>query len=250
MLLAPCEGNPSVIGGFPSQRPVTQSFDIFFDLRLNKRLNKQSGRRWFETHRDHHDVIVIISYDLNIWPRIVVGCCIWNFVCNSDLCWFPCCKSGWVVQTRQWNYTQYPLYDVHICPCGQTMPSLCYLVSTVRANASKRNVNLSKCTDWPMKLDSIPRSKISLSLSGQTMVRLCCLVLITRVLHQNKKRVVIMRNQFSSLVAPKVVVRQPQVVVRHLRCHQCRQSRYHDNCRSSVRLKSNAIRCEKINWKA
>ena len=28
------EENPSVSGGFPSQRPVTQSFDVFFDLRL------------------------------------------------------------------------------------------------------------------------------------------------------------------------------------------------------------------------
>ena len=36
-------------GEFPTQRPVTQSFDIFFDLRLNKRLNKQSWGWWFET---------------------------------------------------------------------------------------------------------------------------------------------------------------------------------------------------------
>ena len=36
-------------GEFPSQRPVTRSFDVFFDLRLNKRLSKQSRRRWFET---------------------------------------------------------------------------------------------------------------------------------------------------------------------------------------------------------
>ena len=34
----------------PSQRPVTQRFGVFFDLRLNKRLSKQSWRRWFETH--------------------------------------------------------------------------------------------------------------------------------------------------------------------------------------------------------
>ena len=34
---------------FPSQRAVTQSFDGFFDLRLNKRLSKPSRRRWFET---------------------------------------------------------------------------------------------------------------------------------------------------------------------------------------------------------
>ena len=28
--------------GFPAQRPVTRSFDVFFDLRLDKRLSKQS----------------------------------------------------------------------------------------------------------------------------------------------------------------------------------------------------------------
>ena len=27
-------------GEFPAQRPVTLSFDVFFDLRLNKRLSK------------------------------------------------------------------------------------------------------------------------------------------------------------------------------------------------------------------
>ena len=37
------------IGEFPAQRPVTQSFDVFFDLRPNKRLSKQSWGWWFET---------------------------------------------------------------------------------------------------------------------------------------------------------------------------------------------------------
>ena len=48
-LLAFCEGNPPVTGGYLSQRPVTRSFDVFFDLRLNKRLSKQSRRWWFGT---------------------------------------------------------------------------------------------------------------------------------------------------------------------------------------------------------
>ena len=39
-LLALCEGNPPVTGGFPSQKPVTQSFDIFFDLRTVKQTTK------------------------------------------------------------------------------------------------------------------------------------------------------------------------------------------------------------------
>ena len=36
-------------GEFPTQRPVTRSFDVFFDLRVNKRLSKQSRGWWFET---------------------------------------------------------------------------------------------------------------------------------------------------------------------------------------------------------
>ena len=48
-LLALCEGNPPVTSGFPSQRPVTWSFDAFFDLHLNKWLIRKSRRRWFET---------------------------------------------------------------------------------------------------------------------------------------------------------------------------------------------------------
>ena len=47
-LLAICAGNSPVPGEFPAQRPVTRSFDIFFDLRLNKWLSKQSWGWWFE----------------------------------------------------------------------------------------------------------------------------------------------------------------------------------------------------------
>ena len=35
-------------GEFPAQRPVTWSFDVLFDLRLNKRLSKQPRGWWFE----------------------------------------------------------------------------------------------------------------------------------------------------------------------------------------------------------
>ena len=46
-LLAICAGNSP--GEFPAQRTVTRSFDVFFDLRLNQRLSKQSWGWWFET---------------------------------------------------------------------------------------------------------------------------------------------------------------------------------------------------------
>ena len=48
-LLAICAGNSPVPGEFPAQRPVTRSFDVYFDLRPNKCLSKQSWGWWFET---------------------------------------------------------------------------------------------------------------------------------------------------------------------------------------------------------
>ena len=59
VLLAFCAGNSPVTGEFPSQRPVTRSFDVFFDLRLNKRLSKESRRRRFETPPAYYDVTVM-----------------------------------------------------------------------------------------------------------------------------------------------------------------------------------------------
>ena len=47
-LLALCAGKSPVTGDFPAQRPVTQTFHVFFDLCLNKRLSKQLWGWWFE----------------------------------------------------------------------------------------------------------------------------------------------------------------------------------------------------------
>ena len=47
-LLALFASNSPVTGEFPSQRPVTRSFDVFFDLHMNKQLSKQSWGWWFE----------------------------------------------------------------------------------------------------------------------------------------------------------------------------------------------------------
>ena len=48
-LLAICTGNLPVTVEFPAHRPVTRSFDVFFDLHLNKQLSKQWWGWWFET---------------------------------------------------------------------------------------------------------------------------------------------------------------------------------------------------------
>ena len=69
MLLAP--------GEFPSQRPVMRGFDVFFDLRLNKRFSKQSRRRcrWIEMPlrslwRHCNDIVVGTNSDImTSWNR-------------------------------------------------------------------------------------------------------------------------------------------------------------------------------------
>ena len=68
--LAICAGNSPVTGEFPDQRPVTRSFDVFFDLRLNKRLSEQFWNWWFETPpcplwRHSNDPYVSLIYCTN-----------------------------------------------------------------------------------------------------------------------------------------------------------------------------------------
>ena len=67
-LLALGAGNSAIAGEFPSQRPVTRSFEVFFDLRLNQRVIKQWWGWWFET----------LSCPL----------------------WCPCNVRGWIVQKK------------------------------------------------------------------------------------------------------------------------------------------------------
>ena len=53
-------------GEFPTQRPVTRSFDVFFDLRLNKPMSKQPWGSWFETLSRslwrHRNELVVTDY--------------------------------------------------------------------------------------------------------------------------------------------------------------------------------------------
>ena len=59
-LLAICAGNSPVTGEFPAQRPVMWSFDVFFDLRLNKRQYKGKAGD-LRCHHARYDVTVVIK---------------------------------------------------------------------------------------------------------------------------------------------------------------------------------------------
>ena len=54
-------GNPPVISGFLSQRPVTRSFNVFFELRLNKQLHKQPSVGDLRRHGSHWDNGIVTS---------------------------------------------------------------------------------------------------------------------------------------------------------------------------------------------
>ena len=65
VLLALCAGNSPVNDEFPSQRPVTRSFDIYFDLYLN---NREAGG--LRRHHVHYDAIV-----MHLAHTSTVKCC-------------------------------------------------------------------------------------------------------------------------------------------------------------------------------
>ena len=91
-ILAICAGNSPVTGEFPTQSPVTRSFGVVFDLRLKKRLRKQSWGWWFETpshpswrhcnrqqswHRDNSRFSVEVAYYLKDIGRVLFKCKGW-----------------------------------------------------------------------------------------------------------------------------------------------------------------------------
>ena len=91
-LLALCAGNSPVPGEFPAQRTVTRSFDVFFDLRLNKRLSKQSWGWWFETQSgslwrhsnvNHNHVDAVTQRDVLFWE---FDCAWWRDQIEKKIC--------------------------------------------------------------------------------------------------------------------------------------------------------------------
>ena len=62
-----------VTGEFPSQRPVTRSCDVFFDLRLIKHLRNNGEAGDLGRHRAHYDVTVMAT----------------NFTGTKKVIWLP-----------------------------------------------------------------------------------------------------------------------------------------------------------------
>ena len=90
-------------GEFPTQRPVTRSFDVFFDLRLNKRLSKQPWGWRFET----------LSWSL--WRQ-----------CNVK---------------RSWHGTLFHMIDPFLCNTV-ILQSMKYVITRVFDYGNPRNISM------------------------------------------------------------------------------------------------------------
>ena len=108
-LLALYAGNSLVTGEFPSQRPVTRNFDVFFDLRLEKNgcvNNREAGA--LRRHRAYYDVIVMIipmgwcKKDVTKlrYQRSYVFLALTQSIWSAH--WGPC-KMDAMSQTTVWN---------------------------------------------------------------------------------------------------------------------------------------------------
>ena len=65
----------SVTGVFPTQSVSNAGFGVFFDDNINKRLNKQSTRRWFETPYD----VIVMSFVAGV--GVCGGGGVWGWGC-------------------------------------------------------------------------------------------------------------------------------------------------------------------------
>ena len=141
--LAICAGNSPVTGEFPAQRPVTRCFDVFFDLRLNKRLinNRHAGD--LRRHCAHYGVTVLIV-DYTLWIKSIFDQHKRVFLqentpkissanCNAAMCkYFNSRTHATLVDgslqwhVNKWNGSSQEINDCQICfmrPFGQSQQS-------------------------------------------------------------------------------------------------------------------------------
>ena len=113
-LLAICVGNSPVPREFPAQRPVTRSFDLFFDLHPNKQLSKQWWGWWFEVpscplwrHRNDLRMFPVLSQDHNC----AYSCILYIYNCTNI-----CVSNSWYHGTKAvWDGMKMPSSLTIIC---------------------------------------------------------------------------------------------------------------------------------------
>ena len=85
-------------GEFPTQRPVTRSFDVFFDLRLNKRLSKQPWGWWLWRHCNDG-----------------IECVVWKSPCVSQGRILTVSRNDWKLKNICWKQLNSERFkDIHM----------------------------------------------------------------------------------------------------------------------------------------
>ena len=154
-LLAFCAGNSPVTGEFPVQKPVMRSFGVLFDLYLNKRLGKQSRRRWSETpwrsFWRHYNGLrrnkLNFSPDLR-GPRLVVEGVVplLNYYTPETNFGFTRCKFSQVSERKKDTHKQHFCIKVFAIPTsGCVEAHFCAVVMLGKDN-SKLWENLTACS--------------------------------------------------------------------------------------------------------
>ena len=147
-------------GEFPTQRPVTQSFDVSFDLRLNKPLSKQSWGWWFETlsrslwrHCNVSDWKLLPADLFTAW----INNCIHRFYCNIithplHLRWYSIGgKHGWVIMSHSIINYEVMSWVVHF------VAGVLLLVSLIRAWIS----NYIHSFQWNIITHALPSVRVN-----------------------------------------------------------------------------------------
>ena len=82
-LLAICVRNSQVSGEFPSQRPVSGDFDVFFELHLNNDWVNNHEAGDLRHYHAHYDIILMnilnncVTVDFD-WTKKKTQVCVWN----------------------------------------------------------------------------------------------------------------------------------------------------------------------------
>ena len=123
-----------VTGEFPSQRPVTRSFAIFFHLPLNKRLSKQSWGWWFETP----------------WRSLWRHCNVVRKFSNFHRIRTRPSTNGWIWKSRKiWRQRPISLHhrDVIMSATASQITGVSSVFSTVWSGTEE---NMKALRHWPL----------------------------------------------------------------------------------------------------
>ena len=126
-LLALCDGNSRVTGEFPSQKPVTRSFDVSLICAWTNGWVKNRGASDLRRHRAHDDVTVMILGLANIVATEIAMVGLWSSAVSV---------LNLALRTNPHKYIPYSIHNIttHICICVCICMGVCiciwYLYST------------------------------------------------------------------------------------------------------------------------